>query len=303
VNYELIIVRYSEIALKAKETRKRFENILINNIKDALNKEKITNEIKKEWGRIYIYTSQIEKSIKILKKIFGIKSVSPAFVTNANIKEISKLVIELSKIYLQIDISFAIRTTRTGSHNFSSQDVAIKVGKDVENATNAKVNLSNPDIEIFIEIRNKKAYVFTKKISCVGGLPLGSQGTVISIFDHPFSLLSTWYILRRGCNVIIVDITKNNSMYLTKFLEYWYTKPLIISEEFNLNFLNKLNNIALKENCDAVVTDHVLREKNSNIISNLKSFKKNLKIPVLSPLIFMDEDEIDKKFKEIRVNV
>ena len=69
VKEKIILVRYSEIALKGKETRKRFENILVTNIRNALNQEKITFQIKKERGRIYVNTPSITKCINILKKM------------------------------------------------------------------------------------------------------------------------------------------------------------------------------------------------------------------------------------------
>jgi thiamine biosynthesis protein ThiI len=33
--------------------------------------------------------------------------------------------------------------------------------------------LTEPDIEIFIEVRNDKAFIFTEKIKGPGGLPMG----------------------------------------------------------------------------------------------------------------------------------
>ena len=78
MNYELIIIRYGEIALKGKETRKYFENCLISNIKTVLILKNISAIIKKERGRIYLYTDYIKESIDVLKRIFGIISISPA---------------------------------------------------------------------------------------------------------------------------------------------------------------------------------------------------------------------------------
>ena len=67
MNYEVIIVRYGEIGLKAKPTRKRFENTLINNIKNALKKENISNKIIIKQGRIYITTIKI---IEVMRSVF-----------------------------------------------------------------------------------------------------------------------------------------------------------------------------------------------------------------------------------------
>ena len=78
MKHQLIIIRYGEIGLKSKTTRKHFENILIKNIKNAFKKEKIFNVIKTQMGRIYVYTDEINPAVKVLQKIFGITSVSPA---------------------------------------------------------------------------------------------------------------------------------------------------------------------------------------------------------------------------------
>ena len=93
---ELIIVRYGEIGLKAKETRKRFENTLIKNIKNALQTKQISFKTSREQGRIYVYTDQIDESINVLKKIFGIVSVSPALKTYSNLNDISKHAVSIS---------------------------------------------------------------------------------------------------------------------------------------------------------------------------------------------------------------
>ena len=119
MEYELIIVRYSEIALKGKATRKHFESCLIKNIKNALNKKQISHKIKKEWGRIYIHTDQINNSLSVLQRIFRIISISPAIKTQSNTDSISKLAVNTSKEVLNAEKSFAIRATRTGKHDFT----------------------------------------------------------------------------------------------------------------------------------------------------------------------------------------
>ena len=72
MNFELILIRYGEIALKGKFTRKYFENILLRNIKTALDYNNISHKIESEWGRIYVFTEKINDTIEILRKIFEI---------------------------------------------------------------------------------------------------------------------------------------------------------------------------------------------------------------------------------------
>jgi adenylyl- and sulfurtransferase ThiI len=45
VKEELILIRYGEIALKARYTRLCFENLLISNLKNAFKTEKLYNKI------------------------------------------------------------------------------------------------------------------------------------------------------------------------------------------------------------------------------------------------------------------
>ena len=42
-----------------------------------------------------------------------------------------------------------------------------------------KVDLSNPEQEIYVEVRDEKAHLFTRTIKGVGGMPTGSQGKVV----------------------------------------------------------------------------------------------------------------------------
>ena len=303
MNYELIIVRYGELALKGKETRKRFENVLISNIKNAFCKENISSKIIKEWGRIYVYTTKINKCIDILQKIFGITSISPAYQTKSDMEFMSKLAVDISKEELIKEKSFALRVNRTGKHVFTSMDVAVKIGNEIVKNTKASVNLSNPDFELFIEIRNDKAFLFTKKIHCVGGMPFGTQGNIIALIDKIDSILAAWYLIHRGCNVIFVITKEFNKDFLNSFIENWFLKSSIFTINPKKNIYNQINQIACKRNCDAVVTNHTVFNNSKIVLSEIRQLKKYLIAPVLNPLIAMNKREIINKCKEIGLKI
>lgn len=302
MKYKLIIVRYGEIALKGKETRKRFENTLISNIKNALGKN-LSNKIIKEWGRIYVYTTQIDQCLNVLQRIFGITSISPALQTLSNMDSMSILAVNISKEELNKKKNFAIRATRTGEHEFTSQDVAIKIGDEIVKATKAGVNLSNPDFELFIEVRNENAYLFTKKICGTGGMPLGTQGKILALIDVPESILAAWYLMRRGCKTIFATTKESNKNILKSFMENWFIKSDILTLDSEKNLVEELNTIAIEKNCDAIATGHTILDKSQNILSDIKQLKKHIKFPILHPLIAMDKEQIDQKCKEIGLSV
>jgi len=295
VNYKLIIVRYGEIALKGKETRNRFENILVSNINNALQTEKIVHKIKKERGRIYIFADQIQNSINVLQKVFGITSVSPAVRIENDMKSMSKLAIKLAKEKITSKNSFALRVTRTGSHNYSSQDVAVKLGNDVVNATAAKVDLTNPFFKLFIEIRQKEAFFFVEKIRGIGGMPLNTQGNVLSLVDTYNSILAAWYLMRRGCKVVFACLDESYCDAIDNFSTDWYASSNTITVNSKKeDFYKTLNKIGVENNCEAIVTGFVFDD-----ISEIRMITEKCNLPVLHPLIAMEKDEIKNKCKEI----
>jgi thiamine biosynthesis protein ThiI len=292
-------VRYGEIALKGKATRKRFEDILVSNIKNALDTANLSNKITKEWGRIYVHTTQIEKCIEILQKIFGIYSVSPALQTLSDMNSISKLAIDISKEKLSKEKSFAIRTTRTGNHEYTSQDVAIKIGNDVVKSTKAHVNLTKPDLELSIEIRNDKAFLFTERIQCVGGMPLGTQGNVLALINGPKDVLAAWYLMRRGCKVSFLNFNDSYEKTLISFSDNWFVKPEILQVSSESTLYDDISEVSRNNPFNAIVTGHSLLDKPKNVLFDIKEIKRHVSLPILHPLISMDETSIAKKGNEI----
>jgi len=298
MNYEVILLRYGELSLKSTYVRKYFESMLQRNIKKALQLENIPHNIRSEPGRIYLITADISKCVEILPRIFGIVSFSPALQTTSAMDDISRNALRLVNNKLTKQKSFAIRPTRVGSHPFSSQEVAVRIGNDLVNATQARVNLTHPDIELFIEIRDKRSFLFTEKIHGVGGLPSGTQGRMISLIENPSSLLATWYLMRRGCNVIIVNTKKSNEHAIQPFLRHWYADAeTIFVDPTTDEFYQNINTIASQNECDALVTGHTLEEPVSSL-STIAYLKKTCNLPILCPLIALTSEEIQQQCRK-----
>ena len=297
MKHEIIIIRYSEIALKAKYTRKIFENTLVDNIKNALKTKNILYEIKKQRGRIYLYTKNIETTLKTLQKIFGIKTISPAIKTKSDIDSIAKKALKIIKEKIKKNESFALRVTREGKHEYTSQDIAIHVGNIIVKNTKAKVNLTKPDHTLYIEIRGEDAFLFEEKIPCQGGLPLGTQGKVLTIATKQESILATWYLMRRGCNIIFITTNNTIKKTLENFLKKWFIKPDIIYIENNEKLNKTIKKVILEKQCDGIVTGQTIND--SSLIKDIKQLKKQFKLPVFQPLLTMSKDEIRKKSIEI----
>ncbi len=327
---KLIIVRYGEIGIKSPKVRGRFERKLIDNIKTVIN-----DEIDLKQGRIYIYPQDIEKAVQSLEKIVGIVSFSPAAVTRTNhdsIKElietyITELVDEGS---FSSDDSFAIRCRRVGEHDFSSQEMAAYCGSVVYGVTQSKVDLSYPDFELFVEVRGNKTYVFHQKIQGLGGLPVGTQGRVVSLVSSGIdSPVATFLMMKRGCSVTMVNF--NNHPYTSgsnekilkiyeKLKEYSAGTKLKLYQIDYGEYLHKCideapermtcvlcksgmyqiaEKIAEKEKALAIIDGSSLGQVASQTLPNVLATRYSTSMPVLSPLIGLDKVEIENIAKKI----
>jgi len=254
LNY-MIICRYSEIGLKGKN-RNFFENKLIFNIKDCLIKNNVKyDKILKLRNRILIYT---DDKCLCLKNVFGLYSISQATEKDLDIEEIKKTSLKYFK-----GSPFRITTKRLEKLLMSSQELNIKIGSYIVEKTKAKVNLEKPKTEIFIEIFNNKAYIFNKKIYCLSGLPVSTEGLVTLLLENKQSILAGFLMLKRGC---FLEIIKKKDI------------PYKVLEKYSYGSKINLVKTPSKKSNAVIVKD---------TIKDLKNY--NYKIPVLRPLISYDK--------------
>jgi len=272
---KVVVVRYSEIALKGMN-RPYFENKLVFNIKDCLKKNNIKfSEIKKLRGRILIYLNNREANC--LKNVFGISSFSYAFETELNIKSIEKIALKITK-NLGNKKTFKVNTRRSNKNfKFSSLDVNKLIGEVIRRKTKAKVKLENPDLELGIEIYDK-AYLFIGKVAGLGGLPVSTEGRVLLLIEDKNSLLAGFLVMKRGCSIIPISFKNFNISLLRKF-SYGFSLRLI-----KINKIKEIDEIASKQNIKVLVVGQIL--------NNFKEL--DLKIPILRPLIGYNQKEINR---------
>ncbi len=285
----LFLVRYGELGLKSPNVKRRFQRALKKNIEDFFLKEETQCITSMDWGRIYLHTDNDAMARSILSRTFGITSFSKVIETTSDLEEICKTAAEYSKGVILKNSKFAVRARRTGSHTYTSQDIAKEVGSAIlsENEDkNIKVNLSNPDFEIFVEARHNRAFVFSEKIQGPGGFPVGTQGKVLAVISDKKSCYAAWLMMKRGCRTKLLCLGEN-ALSLAKYLESWQlnTVPIVI-EALDDN-IDKTLYLAKKVKAEALVLGDTFEE-----------FQKmgdiEAAIPVFYPLIGLSEEEIEK---------
>lgn len=292
----VILIRYGEIGLKSRSVRRRFEKKLISNIEDAFLRNKTECSVRSDWGRIYVYTENTDKGVNILKDVFGIVSLSPVIETTSDIDDICKTSAVYSKKIIRKGQSFAVRSRRTGSHPYSSHDVAVSVGDAIlKSIKDVSVNLSSPDVKIFVEVRNNRTFIFSEKIHGPGGMPMGTQGRVAAFINDEKSAVAAWLMMKRGCSVVpIYKNSNNNKSYYTKILNQWsnLSKPFLLESDDVFNS-TELNDILLKGKFKGAVSGLTYDELRKSPI------KTKLNVPLFFPLIGMKNSDIKTLWKKI----
>ncbi len=282
---DLILVRYAEMGLKSATVRKRFEKVLVDNIMAALAAERIEGLVESERGRIYVKTDRIEEAIRPVSRVFGVASLSRAIVTTSNMDEIRSLVVSYSRKRLKKRDSFAMRVRRTGTHPFTSADVARDVGAAVVSANvdlEVTVDLDSPDLELFVEVRNNRAFIFSEYVPGPGGLPMGSQGKILAIVDKERDVVAAWLMMKRGCKVVLVS----SADHLIDILAKWDPSLRVTSPV-------PLEQLTISHRALAVAFGYGVED-----IEEIK--KISLRVPAFFPLVGMNEEEIEKRFEAIR---
>lgn len=266
------IIRYGELALKGKN-RVFFEKCLEKNIRECLKRNKINFDmILRIRGRMFVFS---DENCDVLKDVFGIVSISFAIQTDFKIVNIKKTV---SSYFSCIKgKSFRVRTQRADKNFvFDSMKLDKEIGAYVVAKTGSKVDLNNYDVELGIEIFESKVYVFADKIRGYGGMPLGSGGKVICLYENKKSLLAAWKIMRRGTIVDIVGFKDFKIGFLSKF-DHGVNLRKLIFDEFS-----SIEKYAKQKGIDAIV-----------VSQTLDNFKKiDTELVVLRPLITLSEPEI-----------
>ena len=257
-NYNMILIRYSgEIWLKSTKVKMRMVKTLMNNIKRMLNRVNLKfhkYQLSKDSSRIFYFFSNedIPRAVELFKKVFGIYSFSPALRTSNKMKNIKERTLEVAEVILEKHDSFALRVKRSGVHDYSSHDVAVKVGAEImENfqELNLSVDLTNPKKKIYIEVRDNFTYIFTDIIhNYWEGLPLSKRNQIF-VMDcgRIDDLLAGFLLMRRGAQIfpILFDVSNERERVTDKWVSRWKVVRDFIS--FNKFFLQILDLSSLLE--------------------------------------------------------
>jgi len=322
---KLVMVRYGELFLKSDSVKHYFIGILLRNIGKALSASSLSHRYETPRGRILIYGDEPEKIADVVSRIFGIIDVSICVQTSTRLEDICSSAISLALTNLRGGMSFAIRVKRQQKTGLNSQELGKLIGSAVyDYIPGLRVDLDNPDYELFIEIRDFGGLVYDSRKAAPGGLPWGTQGKVLALLSSGIdSPVASWLMMKRGCEITHLHVDAGNwggkdvtyaAIENHRRLSGWCAGNLLsltIIRSENLfdtmelyrippryrcvickRFMLKLAaHMMQKEGALAVVTGENLGQVASQTLANLSVISETTGVPVLRPLITFDKEE------------
>ncbi|MDN3648610.1 tRNA uracil 4-sulfurtransferase ThiI [Reinekea marina] len=203
---KFVVKFFPEITIKTKPVRKLLIKQLGQNIRNVLLKVSADAKMRNLWDSIEVWTPE-DASDAVNDSVYG------ALVCIPGIAHINKVVefplVDLDQVITDTlsvwgdalnNKTFVVRAKRTGKHDFTSVDLERYVGGGINQRSNAKgVDLHNPEITINLEVRDQRVFVIDQRREGLGGFPLGTAGTTVTLVSGGFdSTVATYQIMRRG---------------------------------------------------------------------------------------------------------
>jgi len=201
-----------------------------------------------------------------------------------------------------------------------SPELSFEIGGYLKTQLDLAVNLDHPQIDVRIEIGRHAAYIYTRKISGIGGLPVGSSGKGVVLFSGGIdSPVAAYTMMKRGMTVVLVhcynstinrdfakikDLAAQLSRYqghvklfLVDLEEFQRYAIALVPADYRMiiykrQMIREAAKIAHTMYAQGLVTGDSLGQVASQTLANIQAIYDAADLPLLSPLIGFDKEEI-----------
>ncbi len=323
---EIILCKFGEIVLKGAN-RSTFEAGLVREIKKRA----------RPYGEFTVHNSQstiwiepkddscdLDGMYETARRIFGIVGVTRAAVAEKNMESI----LEVVRSYLPEKLAgkrrFRADAKRADKHfPLKSPQIAAEVGGALlQTVPGLRVDLHNPEVCVWVEIRDEYACIHADQEHGAGGLPLGCGGRGLLLLSGGIdSPVAGFMMAKRGIEIEALhfesypytsEMAREKVMTLAEELCQYCSRihVHVISltkiqetlrdccEEEYFTLLLRIFMMTLAERCaaqyrcGALITGESLGQVASQTLQAIQVTDSVVKLPVFRPCIGMDKEEI-----------
>lgn len=324
---EVVLVRYGELSLKGGN-RPAFEEALARNVQAACGSiAKV--RVERRRGRLMVFSDRrVDDVAHRIQDVFGISSISPAWGTDSELEAIGLLAQAVMDDALLEHagpgtISFRVRSRRQDKRfPLPSPEIDRAIGERLDlDPQRLRVDLKNPDIELGIEVRAERTYVYARRLKGLGGLPVGTLGRGVCLLSGGIdSPVAAWMAMKRGLRVSfvtfhsypyigesskkkVVDLVRvlaryqpRNRLHVVPFTKIQeairdHAPPRYRTVLYRRMMQRIASRIAAREDAGALITGESLGQVASQTLENMTCIEDAAAHPVLRPLVAHDKQE------------
>ncbi|NGO13826.1 tRNA 4-thiouridine(8) synthase ThiI [Streptomyces sp. HC44] len=331
-----VLLKYGELALKGRN-KERFERQLVHNLRHALSDAGFPVRIRRRRGALILsaaeYSDEPRQQARTqreflvrARELIGISVVQPALRVDRTPEAASSAAVDLART-LRPDgtaATFAVRARRRNKDfPLTSTQLADRVGARIQAELGWPVDLSEPQVEVAVEVDRAEILVCVERHRGQGGLPVGSSGRALVLMSGGFdSPVAAYRAMRRGlaCDFVHftgAPLTGPASAYkayaLTRRLArfqgeagvLWLVplgqaqRALATAGAGGLQvvaqrrlMVRTADRLARRGGAQALVTGDSLGQVSSQTLANLATVEEAATLPVLRPLLAWDKEEI-----------
>ena len=332
---KLIVKVFPEITIKSRPVRKRFIRQLGRNIRTVLKDLDPALAVDGVWDNLEVVTRVDDE--KVLREMTERLSCMPGIAHFLQVDEyplgdFDDIVAKCKAHFghLLAGKRFAVRCKRGGHHDFTSMDVDRYVGSQLRQQCGAAgIDLRTPEVEVRIEVRDKRLYVIHNQHKGIGGYPLGALEQTLVLMSGGFdSTVAAYQMMRRGLMTHFCFFNlggRAHELGVMEVAHYLWKKygssqrVLFVSvpfEEVVGEILGKVDNsymgvtlkrmmlraatnIADRLEIDALVTGEAISQVSSQTLPNLAVIDSATEKLVLRPLLASHKQDIIDQANQI----
>jgi len=202
---KLIVKVFPEITIKSRPVRKQFIRQLGKNIRSVLKDLDPALDLQGEWDNLELQTQVTDP--KCLQAMIERLTRTPGVSHFLEVHEYPlgdfDDILDKCREHFGAQLPgkiFAVACKRAGKHPFTSMDVERYVGSRLRSEFGAAgISLKQPEVEVRIEVRDKRLFVIHARHEGIGGYPLGSLDQTLVLMSGGFdSTVAAYQMMRRG---------------------------------------------------------------------------------------------------------
>lgn len=324
MNMTTYLAKIGELSLKGSNI-KTFERLLIHNVHECLNQNNTKANVILRSGRLYLECEEDhEKGCEnVLKHLLGITGWAKTITCEKNIDAIKNAIKdEALKAVKNGAKTFKIEARRADKNfPFNSYEIACEGASLVFDQNIMDVDVKNPDVKIYVEVR-EKCFIYSYAHKGCRGLPSSCSGKGLLLLSGGLdSPVAGYRMMRRGMRVDCVYFhsypytsieaqqkVEELARKISQFGIYTYLNivpftdvQMKIKEKSPQDWTTLMlrvcmikcsNMIAHRCHADCIITGESLGQVASQTMENMNVTEHFSNFPLLRPLVGLDKEEI-----------